>query len=71
MIQLHPMTRRHAIATAVASTLGPPSVAGAMRPESETSRGDRAHWPGYAKAIVIDACGGPADTSPATTGPRR
>ena len=71
MIQLHPMTRRHAIATAVASTLGPPSVAGAMRRESETSRGDRVHWPGYAKAIVIDGLGGPGGFTPATTGARR
>jgi membrane dipeptidase len=68
MIQLHPMTRRHAIATAVASTLGPPSVAGAMRRESGTSRGDRAHWPGYAKTIVIDGLGGPGGFIPGDDG---
>jgi membrane dipeptidase len=68
MTQIHPMTRREVIAMSVASLLVRPGLARSMEEgPGKTSRA-QTHWPGYAKAIVIDALGGPGGYIPGDDG---
>ncbi len=62
------MTRRDVINASIASLLGPPSFAAAMRQNPRESARAEAHWPGYANAIVIDGVGGPGGYVPGDDG---
>ena len=68
MTQIHAMTRREVITTSVASLLAWPSLEGPMRDGLAASSRAPTHWPGYAKAIVIDALGGPGGYVPGDDG---
>jgi membrane dipeptidase len=53
---------------AVASAVGPPTGAGAMRQGPGKPAAGKPHWPGYSTAIVIDGLGGPGGYIPGDEG---
>jgi membrane dipeptidase len=68
MKEMNPMTRREAIRISAASLLVRPSLSWSMREEPGVYAQSPKHWPGYAKAIVIDALGGPGGYIPGDDG---
>jgi membrane dipeptidase len=68
MSQPHQLTRRDVIAASAGSLLAGSGNVGLPRQGPATSAQPQAHWPGYAKAIVIDALGGPGGYIPGDDG---
>ncbi len=60
----HPVTRRRVMTASLATLVGTMGRAAAALDSERNSAISDVHWPGYAKAIVIDGVGGPGGYTP-------